>query len=44
MSDDDKDNYMLGVIIAQYILEAGLKIFCIKGGNISLINFHSFMI
>ena len=30
MSDDDKKNYMLGIIMAQYSLKSGLKIFFIK--------------
>ena len=33
MSDDDKDNNMLGIIMAQYSLKEGLKIFGIKGGK-----------
>ena len=33
MSDDDKENYMIGIIMAQYRLKAGLKRFGIKGGN-----------
>ena len=31
MSDDYKENYMLGIIMAQYRLKAGLKRFDIKG-------------
>ena len=31
MSYDDKGNYMLGIIMAQYSLKVGLKIFGIKG-------------
>ena len=45
MSDDDKDNYMLGIIMAHYRLKAGLDIFGIKGGGvISLMDFHISMI
>ena len=44
MSDDKKDNYMLGIIMAQYSIKAGLKIFEIKGKKLSLINFHISMI
>ena len=45
MSDDDKENYMLGIIMAQYILKEGLNIFGTKGGgNMSLMNFHRYMI
>ena len=31
MYDDDKDNYMLGIIMEQYSLKVGLKIFGVKG-------------
>ena len=31
MSDDDKDNYVIGIIMSQYSLKAGLKRFGIKG-------------
>ena len=31
MSDYEKDNYMIGIVMSQYSLKAGLKIFGIKG-------------
>ena len=33
MFDDDKDNYFLGVIMAQHSLKAGLKRFGVKGSK-----------
>ena len=35
MYDDDKDNYVIGIIMARYSLKSGMKRFGIKGGGVT---------